>query len=246
VIRGEAANPPLPVLRDQESNVIRDIRLFLPGISIYNAKKLLIFGIVMVSMSLLDVFQPVIVFYYAPKDIPLEKVREVFPSALEFKNPDVASFLTLSEGIRGGTSLLILDVRDGSRYVFIQPLEKRIIVVNEMTPKVYVFHPKQAGEFFSLLAKDELDKITESKLRKGNPWRFLLGGILAIVIAALSDYFSLGLWGAIILGALFSIVEYLFGPRGQKGKLINVMPSKTWSQMLKKAEKKGELERITF
>lgn len=197
-------------------------------------------------MSLLDAFQPVIVFHYTLKDIPIERVKEVFPSALEFKNPDVSSFLTLSEGVGGGTSLLVLDVRNSSRHVFIQPLEKRIIAVNDMTPKVYVFHSKQAGEFFSLLAKDELDKIMESKLRKGNPWRFFLDGILAIVIAALSDYFSLGLWGVIILGALFSIVEYLFGPKRQKGGLINVMPSKTWNQMLKKAEKKGELERITL
>ena len=84
---------------------------------------------------------------YYELNVPPERVREAFPSALEFKNPTPESFsIVQPPGKNAG--LLVIDVKAENRYVFVLLVEDKLVLINETLPRVFVIHPKNLGEFF--------------------------------------------------------------------------------------------------
>jgi hypothetical protein len=203
-------------------------------------------------MTLLSVFKPVMAVYYR-LDVPPEKIRKTFPGMMEFVNPSESSFEALRDGLNGGSVLLIVDVWNGPRHVFIQPLrpEKVVVVIEESKPRVFLFSPKNAADFFSYLARDELgelERISHS-YSKGNPLRFVLDLIVISIASAISTYFDLGIWPTALIGAIMALtvvfIEKTFGP-GKKTVTVHVLPESALEKGLKKAEKKGRVKRVTI
>ena len=78
---------------------------------------------------------------------------------------------------------------------------------------------------------------------KGRKWRFLIDIAATVIIISLEDYLHLGLWSALILGAVVASVEYLFGPRNIKTRtFISELNEKTVRKVYKASEKKGLVE----
>ncbi|WP_457750744.1 hypothetical protein [Thermococcus sp.] len=186
------------------------------------------------------------VIYYELNVSP-ERVRLAFPSAIEFKNPTTESFSIIQPpGKNAG--LLVIDIKTENRYVFVLQLRDELILINETLPRVFVIPKRGFEEFFKALADDDIDRLVDKGIRrKGKKWRFLIDFLVTLIVVSLGDYFHLGIWGAAILGAVFTTVEYLFGPK--KGKvrfMITELNEKTVQRMYSASEKKGKVMKISL
>ncbi len=72
------------------------------------------------------------VFYYE-LNVPPERVREAFPSALEFRNPSPGSFSVIQPPERNG-GLLVIDLRSENRHVFVLPIGEELVLINDAFP----------------------------------------------------------------------------------------------------------------
>lgn len=191
-------------------------------------------------MKFINVFP---VAYYRINVSP-EMVREAFPSAFEFKNPTPGSFSAIQPpGKNAG--IVVIDVKDENRYVFVFPAEEKLVLINDTLPRVFVVPKKGLEGFFKALAENDLERLTnKGSGRKGKKWRFILDAVAALIVVALSDYFHLGLWGAILVGLIISTVEYLFGPRRKSRIPINELDEKFVKKMYHSSEKKGMVEKV--
>ncbi len=186
------------------------------------------------------------VLYYQLSVHP-ERVREVFPSALEFKNPSGESF-SIVEPPKGNTGFLVIDLKGENRHIFVLPVGEELVLINDVLPRVFVVARKGLGDFFRALAEDDLDEILDKGLRKkGKKWRFLIDFLATLAVVSVGDYFHLGLWGAILLGAVFGVVEYLLGPK--KGSFHNMatkLNEKTVKKVYEVSEKKGKVVKVSL
>ncbi|HDJ22313.1 hypothetical protein DRN82_06670 [Thermococci archaeon] len=96
------------------------------------------------------------VLYYQ-LSVPPERVRKVFPSALEFKNPAEESF-SIIEPPKGNTEFLVIDLKGENRHVFVLPVEDKLILINDVLPRVFVVPRRGLGDFFRALAEDNSAK----------------------------------------------------------------------------------------
>ena len=188
------------------------------------------------------------ILYYG-LNVPPERVREAFPSALEFKNPTPESFsIVQPPGKNAG--LLVIDVKAENRYVFVLSVKDELVLINETLPRVFVIHPKNPGEFFRALAEDDLDEILDKGLRKkGKKWRFLVDFFATLAVVSIGEYFDLelGLWGVMLLGAVFGVVEYLLGPKkGNFRTLATELNEKTVKKVYEVSEKKGKVVKVSL
>jgi len=186
------------------------------------------------------------VIYYELTVSP-ERVRLAFPSAIEFKNPTAESFSIIQPPGKNA-SLLVIDIKTENRHVFVLQLQDELVLINETLPRVFVIPRRGLEEFFKALADNDLDRLIDKGIRtKGKKWRFLIDIVATSIVVSLGNYLHLGLWGAAILGAVFTTVEYLFGPK--KGKvrfMITELNEKTVRRMYSASEKKGKVVKISL
>jgi len=184
---------------------------------------------------------------YYELNVPPERVREAFPSALEFKNPTPESFsIVQPPGKNAG--LLVIDVKAENRHVFVLPVKDELILINETLPRVFVISPAGLDEFFKALVEGNVEKILDRGMgRKGKKWRFLIDFIATFIVVSIEGQFHIGLWGAVLLGAVFTTVEYLFGPRkGRPRVTATELGEKTVRRMYEVSEKKGKVVKVSL
>ncbi|WP_297072459.1 hypothetical protein [Thermococcus sp.] len=174
------------------------------------------------------------------------RVREALPSAFEFKNPSPESFSIVPvPGKNEG--LLVIDVRDENRYVFVLPLKENLILINETLPRVFVIPKKGLREFFGALAENDLERMSDRGWkRKARKWRLLIDGVATLVVGSLSTYFHAGLWGALLLGVIFTTVEQLLGRESKGRYMMTEVNKKTVRRMYEVSEKKGNVVRVSL
>ncbi|WP_456454024.1 hypothetical protein [Thermococcus sp.] len=184
------------------------------------------------------------VFYYE-LNVPPERVREAFPSALEFRNPSPGSFSVIQPPERNG-GLLVIDLRSENRHVFVLPIEEELVLINDAFPGVFVVPRRGLKKFFDALAENDIERLTGGGLRrKGRKWRFIIDAIASLIIVSAGDYFHLGLWAVVLLGAVVSTVEYLFGPKQVK-TYINGFDEKTVRKMYRASKRKGKVIEVSL
>ncbi|WP_456421280.1 hypothetical protein [Thermococcus sp.] len=186
------------------------------------------------------------VLYYELRSSP-ERIREAFPLALEFKNPSPESF-SIVQPPEKNAGLLVIDVKAGNRYIFVLPVEDKVVLINETLPRVFVIPPAGLGEFFKALAENNVERILDKGIRrKGKKWRFLIDFVATLLVTSLEESFHLGLRGALILGAVFITVEYLFGPKKTKFRtIVTELSEKSVRRMYEVLEKKGKVIRVSL
>ena len=64
------------------------------------------------------------VLYYELRTSP-ERIREVFPLALEFKNPTPGSF-SIIQPPEKNSGLFMIDVKAENRYIFVLPVKDKV------------------------------------------------------------------------------------------------------------------------
>ena len=185
------------------------------------------------------------ILYYEPNVSP-ERVREAFPPALEFKNPSPESFSIVPvPGKNEG--LLVVDVRESNRYVFVLPVKEDLILINETLPRVFVVPKRGLGEFFRALAENDLERLSDRGWkRKVRKWRLLIDGVATLVVGSLSAYFHAGLWGALLLGVIFTTVEQFLGEESRGRHMMTELSEKTVRKMYEVSEKKGKVVRVSL
>jgi len=186
------------------------------------------------------------IFYYE-LNVPPEKVRETFPSALEFKNPTPESFsIVQPPGKNAG--LLVIDVKAENRYIFVLPVKDELILINETLPRVFVIPSKGLDEFFKALVEDNVEGILDKGIRrKGKKWRFLIDFVATFIVVSIENQLHIGLWGAVLLGAVFTTVEYLLGPKKAKFRVMATeLEEKFVRRMYKTSEKKGKVLKVSL
>ncbi len=138
----------------------------------------------------------------------------------------------------------MIDLKGENRYVFVLPLGEKLVLINGLLPRVFVVPTKGLRDFFEALAEGRIEEISGKGVRgKGRKWRFLIDIVASVILISLEDYLHLGLWSALILGAVVASVEYLFGPRNIKTRtFISELNEKTVRKVYKASEKKGLVE----
>ncbi|AIU70144.1 hypothetical protein TEU_07260 [Thermococcus eurythermalis] len=188
------------------------------------------------------------VLYYQ-LSVPPERVREAFSSAIEFKNPTGESF-SIVEPPKGNAGLLVIDLKGENRHVFVLPVGEDLVLINDSLPRVFVVPRGGLGDFFRALAEDNPDEILDRGLgKKGKKWRFLIDFIATLAVVSIGEYFNLelGVWGAVLLGAVFGVVEYLLGPKkGNFRTLATELNEKTVKKVYEVSEKKGKVVRVSL
>ncbi|NJE55171.1 hypothetical protein [Thermococcus sp. 21S9] len=182
---------------------------------------------------------------YYELNVPPERVREAFPSALEFKNPTPESFsIVQPPGKNAG--LLVIDVKGENRYVFVLPVKDELILINETLPRVFVISPAGLDEFFKALVEDNIEGILDKGIeRKGKKWRFLIDFVATFIVVSIENQLHIGLWSAVLLGAVFTTVEYLFGPRKAKFRVMATeLSEKSVRRMYEVSEKNGKVVKV--
>ncbi len=185
------------------------------------------------------------VLYYTLKISP-ERIREAFPSILEFKNPTPGSFSIVQTPSKNG-GLLVIELKGENHYIFVLPVRDNLILINDTLPRVFVVPSKGFQEFFKALVEDDLERLSDKGLRrKGKKWRFLIDGAAAFAIASIGGYLHLGLPAIIILGAVVTTVEHFLGPRKGTRVMITELNEKIIRRMYEVSEKKGKVLRISL
>jgi len=185
----------------------------------------------------------VTVLYYE-LNAPVDRVRRAFPSALEFKNPSPESFLIV-QSQETNARLLIIDLKNRDRHVFVLSLNENLVLINDTLPRVFMVSRKGLKEFFRALLEGDLSRFGDRGGRKGKKWRFLIDGLATLLVVSFSDHLHTGLWGVILLSVVVSVVECTLGP--QKGKvkfMINELDESAVVRMYRTAEKKGKVTKI--
>ncbi|WP_461866974.1 hypothetical protein [Thermococcus sp.] len=199
----------------------------------------------MSRVNITKFFNAVVVIYYN-LNIPPERVREVFPYAFEFKNPSSESFGIISPPENPKEGLLIIDVESqGERYLFVEKTGEGIILIDNLSPRVFVVPKKKLELLFKFLAGEKGLNRIEKEVRKGKPWRFLIDFIATFAVITAGDYFHLGIWGVALLGAVVITVEHLFGSKKSKTG-IKELDKKIVEEIIKTSEKKGLVRRIAI
>jgi len=186
------------------------------------------------------------VLYYELNVSP-ERVREVFPSALEFRDPSPESFPSVRfPGKNEG--LLVIDLEGENRHVFILNLKDKVVLINETLPRVFVVPRRGLDEFFRVLAEGKVEDVLDRGIRrKGKKWRFLIDFVATFIVVSIENQLHIGLWSAVILGAVFTTVEYMFGPKNVKFRVMATeLSEKTVRRMYETLEKRGEVVRVSL
>lgn len=78
-------------------------------------------------------------------------------------------------------------------------------------------------------------------------WRFLIDFIATLAVVSIGEYFNLelGVWGAVLLGAVFGVVEYLLDPKkGNFRTLATELNEKTVKKVYEVSEKREQIYRV--
>ncbi len=184
------------------------------------------------------------VLYYR-LSVPPERVREAFPSAIEFKNPTEESF-SIVEPPKENAGLLVIDLKGENRHVFVLPVGEELVLINDSLPRVFVVPRKGLGDFFRALAEDNLDEILDRGLgKKGKKWRFLIDFVATSVVLYLENELHIGFWSGLILAIIFAEVEYFFGPKGARNP-VTELSKDTVKRMHETSEKKGKVVKVSL
>ena len=186
------------------------------------------------------------VLYYELRTSP-ERIREAFPLALEFKSPTSESFSIIQPpGKNAG--LLVIDLKAGNRHIFVLPVKDKLILINETLPRVFVISPAGIYEFFKTLAENDLERLTDKGIgRKGKKWRFLIDFVATFIVVSIENQLHIGFLGVLILGAVFTTVEYLLGPRKTKFRtMVTELSEKSVRRMYEVLEKRGEVLEVSL
>jgi len=186
------------------------------------------------------------VLYYELRTSP-ERIREVFPLALEFKNPTPESF-SIIQPPEKNSGLLVIDVKAENRYIFVLPVKDKVVIINETLPRVFVIPPAGLDEFFKALAENDLERLTDKGIRrKGKKWRFLIDFVATFIVVSIENQLHIGFLGVLILGAVFIIVEYLFGPKKTKFRtMVTELSEKSVRRMYEVLEKRGKVLEVSL
>ncbi|WP_457741734.1 hypothetical protein [Thermococcus sp.] len=185
------------------------------------------------------------ILYYRLNVSP-ERIREAFPSALEFKNPSPESFSIIQLPGKN-IGLFVIDVESENRYVFVLPVKENLVLINGTLPRVFVVPRRGLNDFFRTLAEGNVEEILDKGFKKkGKKWRFLIDGVATFIVASIENYLHLGLWSVILLGAVFTTVEYIFGPKKGAKIMATELSEKSVRRMYKVSEKKEKVIRVSL
>jgi len=184
---------------------------------------------------------------YYKLNVPPERVREAFPSALEFKNPTPES-LSIVQPPGKNSGLLVIDVKAENRHIFVLPVRDELILINDTLPRVFVIPPTALDEFFKALVEDNVEGILDKGIRrKGKKWRFLIDFAATVIVVSIENQFHIGIWGGVLLGAVFTTVEYLLGPKKGKFRVMATeLSEKSVRKMYEVSEKKGKVLKVSL
>ncbi len=138
----------------------------------------------------------------------------------------------------------MIDIKTENRYVLVLQLQDELILINETLPRVFVIPKRALEEFFNALADNDIDRLRT----KGKKWRFLIDFVVTLIVVSLGNYFHLGLWSGAILGAVFTTVEYILGPKkGSVRVLITTeLNARAVKNMYRVSEKKGKVVKVSL
>jgi len=182
---------------------------------------------------------------YYELNAPPERVREAFPSAIEFRNPTPESFsIVQPPGKNAG--LLVIDVKAENRYVFVLPVKNELVLINDTLPRVFVVSQNALDEFFRALVEGNLERLLgRGRWKKGKKWRFLIDFAATFIVLSLEDYIHTGIWGGVVLALIFAEVEYLLGPKRTKFGMRE-LEEKFVRKMYGASERKGKVVKVSL
>ncbi|WP_297438754.1 hypothetical protein, partial [Thermococcus sp.] len=113
---------------------------------------------------------------------------------------------------------------------------------------VFVILRKGIEEFFEALAGNDLERLTgEGLRRKGRKWRFIIDFVATFIVVSIENQLHIGFLGVLILGVVFTTVEYLFGPRKTKFRtMATELSEKSVRRMYEVLERRGEVLRVSL
>ncbi|AHF79858.1 Hypothetical protein TES1_0464 [Thermococcus paralvinellae] len=195
----------------------------------------------------------VTVIYYRLEGIAPEQVREMLPSALEFKNPTPESFKILLGKLEGKNiiPLEVFDVRSEERIIYVyEAPENEYLAIKGVKPRVFGMIKSAFEDFLQLLAEDKLDEIPyygldirkKGRKRLGKELAvYVLSGFMMMVVGGVTESYLHNRWIGYLFGAVILVaLGYFLMPRKVR-KPINEVSYKYWEKAVEKAVKKGKM-----